>query len=170
MLPDGLSVQACLALGLHSVSELATREPEPVLPSARFDGVPTRAALSAHVSVVSTMAAAAAMRGGIPRERELSLPGAVELKAKALMEEGPFWTFQMLLPHGCDERSESAPLSERALPKSRDRVWRVLLVGRELGAGKVVRTLPVMAAMLRLESLGVGFMYKGCARAGEVCM
>lgn len=126
MPPAGFSLQACLALGLHSVSELATREPEPVLPSAMV-------ALSAYVSVVSRAFAQWPVQGGIPRGREVSL--AAEPKGKE-----PIGAFQMLLPHGdeCDVRSASVPLSERALPKSRDRVWGIGLVsvdGRSGGEG-----------------------------------
>lgn len=67
--------------------------------------------------------------GGLPRGRELSL--GVEPKANA-----PMGAFQMLLLQGdeCEERSESAVLSDMALVKSRDRVW-VLHVSREAGTG-----------------------------------
>lgn len=89
----------------------------------------------------------------------MSLPA--EPKGKA-----PIGAFQMLLPHGdeCDVRSASVPLSERALPKSCDRVWGIGLVWMGQVAEKELPTLPVMAAILRLRSLDVEFMYTGGAR------
>jgi hypothetical protein len=53
MLPaDGFSPQVGRALGLHSVSELATSEPEPDLASARSAVAPPRALFSVYVSVL----------------------------------------------------------------------------------------------------------------------
>lgn len=96
MLPDEASPHAG-RLGLHSVSELATREPEPVLPSGRSAVAPARALFSLG--------------------RELSR--AVEPKPKPMG-----LLFHMFFPHGdeCEERSVSAPLSEIPFVKSRDRV------------------------------------------------
>ena len=56
MLPaDGFSPQAGRVLGLHSVSEFATREPEPDLASPRSADAPARALLSVYVSVIKSL-------------------------------------------------------------------------------------------------------------------
>lgn len=52
MLPELLSPQAG-RLGLHSVSELATREPEPVLPSGRSEAAPASVLFSVGVLATS---------------------------------------------------------------------------------------------------------------------
>ena len=106
---DGFSPQVGRALGLHSVSELATREPEPDLASLRSAVAPARALFSACVSVVPKYFPAAL--GGIPRGRELSLTAEMN-------EYEPMGAaFHMLFPQGdeWDERSGSVPFSEMPL-------------------------------------------------------
>lgn len=101
MLPDRCSPQAGRAVGLHSVSELARREPEPVLPSTKSAEAPFSGRGSAlHLSKFNS---------GIPRGRELSLP------AEPSPNE-PMELFQIVFPHGdACERSASVPLSEMPL-------------------------------------------------------
>lgn len=61
MFPDGLSPQAGLALGLHSVAELATRELDPVLASERLVGAAEKGALSMHESVLLAIVSAVSL-------------------------------------------------------------------------------------------------------------
>jgi hypothetical protein len=104
--------------GLHSVSESATREPEPVLPSAR-----SKLLVSRRVSVAGGLAGSAVC---VPLGRELSL--RAEPNAKFSDEALELVLFHMLTPQGLTGRSESLLLS--AMPprllmlRARTPVWR----------------------------------------------
>jgi hypothetical protein len=94
-------------LGRHSVSESATSEPEPVLPSVR-----SKLPLSARVSASAAWSRAPGYAVCVPRGRELSL----RAEPKPKLRDDVLVVFHMLLPHGeaceaCAARSGSLLLS-----------------------------------------------------------
>ena len=158
MLPDGLSPQAGLTLGLHSVSELATRELDPVLASERLVGAPEKGALSMHVLVllaaVSAVSAVAYLEG-----------------ARCLYPWSPMQIRQ--LGHSrCCFPTRSSAVDVRVRCRLGGHCWHSRAVDSgfwvsidvAIRGGEMVRTLPAMAAILRVGSPAEGFMYTGGAR------